>query len=135
VLAKIVARSARNNGNVRLGLGFVVRRDRELHAYRPSGAERGSQRVGRQLSGHRVGRALRLSHDQAAREQLDGLVLVEDTQLDQPVVFLARPAARADERFPDGAAHAATLATPSQEVNVPNPGRVYFGRLWASPKR
>jgi len=92
----------------------IVEGDRKLDPHRPPDPESRPERVG---------------------GQRDWLVLVEDAQLDQPVVLPPRPPAGAEGRLADRARHGDTLASPSEEVNVSEPGRVYFGRLWAYPKR
>jgi hypothetical protein len=56
---------------------------------------------------------------------------VEQVELDQAIVLAACPAA--DEGLGDGAWHAATLSPRGGQCL--EPGRVYFERLWAYPKR
>ena len=78
MLDRIIPRRAVNDRDIGFGLGLCVERDWKLYTHRPSGPESSPQRLGRELGCHGVWRALRLPYDQAAREQLDGLVLVED---------------------------------------------------------
>ena len=84
---------------------IVVEGERKLHPNRQPDPERRPERVGRQLGRRGVRRALRLSNDQAAGQKLDRLVLVEDPQLDQPVVLPPRPPAGAEGRLADRARH------------------------------
>ncbi len=135
MLPEIVTRGAADDRDVGFGLGLVVQRDRKLNPHRPAGSEGGPQHVGGQLRGYSVRRTLRLSYDQATGVKLDGRVLVEHAELDQKVVLVTRPSARANDRLPDGPAQARTLATPSQQVNVPTRGVYTSGRLWGYPKR
>jgi hypothetical protein len=85
----MVTRRARDDGDVWLGLRIGVERQRELDAHGPSHAECRPQLVLGELDGHGVRGPLRLHDDQASGQELDGLVLVEQAQLDQPGVLLA----------------------------------------------
>src|SRR5207244_6517433 len=103
--APAVDPGARHDGDVGLGLRFVVQRDGSLRAHEPARTERRTQRVLDQTDGRVVRLALRLADDQLAAQQLDRLARLEHADLDQPIVLGARPAAPAY-----ALAHGPTLA-------------------------
>ena len=68
------------------GIAQTPAGDEEGHEEPP---RRRPQRILDELGSHGVRGPLRLPHDQATGQELDGLVLVEHAQVDQPVVLLA----------------------------------------------
>ena len=91
----VVAMSAGDDGDVGLGLGFVVERKRRLLADRPSGAECGTQPLGDDRHADGMAAPLRLGDDQLSADQLDGLVVPEHTDLRETFVLTARPSSPA----------------------------------------
>jgi len=68
----------------------------KLDAHSPTRSERVAQHVTGQIDGGGVWRVLRLGDDQAALEQLDRIVLVEEAEIEQAGVLLPRPPPRSD---------------------------------------
>jgi hypothetical protein len=87
----VITRTSGRRHDIGLGPGLIVERDSILHAYDPASSQRRPQRISGQAHSRRVAAARGLSHDHLATQQLDGLVLMRNADVDQPVVFDARP--------------------------------------------
>ena len=85
-----VARRSRHDREIGLGLGVGIDGNGPLGPDHPPGSKYGPQRIQGQTDGDHVRRALGLGDDQLAADALDGLVLVEDAQID-PWPSRARP--------------------------------------------
>src|SRR5258708_26889568 len=81
--------------------------------------------LGGEQRGRRVRARLRLLHEQEPVEQLDRVVLVEESVIDQPRIFAARPAMQGR---PLRLLHARMLSAPYGGVNVPDGGYPDAGR-------
>src|SRR5262249_12537509 len=105
---------------VRLRLGLVVERDGKLGTYRPAFSERSLQGLLHELRCGRVRGVLRLLDNQLAADELDRLVLVEDAERNQPVVFRPCPALCSERRLSRG--HVRSLPAGITGVNVYHTG-------------
>ena len=93
---EIVLDSPANHCNVGLWLGGVVEGDRELRPHVIAATKRPVQRDPDPEAGGRMTTALRLPEHEPTVEQLDAVVFVESTSLDQRLVFEAGQPGRAD---------------------------------------
>src|SRR5206468_3508310 len=107
--AEKVAGAAPDHDEVWLRLRLVIQRDRILDADDPAWPKDRGQRSQRQAHGHCVRAALRLGDDKLARDQLDGIVLAEDTHVEQPPVLRPGPPPPASNRITHHEARLAAL--------------------------
>ena len=105
VCARIVARRTAHDADIGLGLRTVVEDDRALRLDEPPVTERALQRLRRQEHRRPMRAMLRLLHEEMAVQQLDRIVLVEHTLVDQAAVLEA--------------VHAAIVSAAPRRVNVP----------------
>jgi hypothetical protein len=87
----VVARRPAHDADIRLGLGAIVENDRALRLDEPAVAERPLQCLRGEQDRRPVRAALRLLDDQQPVEQLDRIVLVEKTVVDQALLLVASP--------------------------------------------
>jgi len=85
-------RFAGHHGDVGLGLGVVIERDRKLRVDLPNVAKDAAQRGQYTADRGRVAAALRFSDHEQAVQQLQALAGLEHSQLDQTLVLSASPA-------------------------------------------
>lgn len=114
VLAAVVTPRAGHHRNIRLGFRFLVERDEPLRPHHPTGSEGRTQRLLDETDRRVMRLTLGLGNDQLTAEQFDPVARLEHADLDQSVVFRARPSARLDTF-----AHGPTVAWPLDAVNVP----------------
>src|SRR5262245_43811722 len=98
VPGEIIPRLPGNHDDIGLGLRFVVEGDGILQPDQPAVPEGHPEGPRREGDGRRVRRALRLGDDELAAEQLDGLVLLKEADLDQLIVFPPGPVSVANWR-------------------------------------
>ena len=95
-MTAIELRHAADDGDVGLGLGIIIERDRNLWPHVIPATERPIERDPDAKAGGRMTAALGLAEDEAPAKELDGVVLAEDASLDQRLVLEAGQARRGD---------------------------------------
>ena len=118
MVREIVARVAANDGEIWLGLRVGLDRDRVLLADQPARSEREPEGVGHERDGRRVRSVLRLGDDQLAADQLDGLVLPDDSEISEASVLLPRPWSESRRIRPHHAHATRDPTTPSTSTLV-----------------
>src|ERR1043166_6515473 len=110
-------RISRHDRDIGLGLGVIVKRDRELGIDLPRFAESILKRGYHPTDASVVATALWLANHEQAVEQFDVLVPLEHAAFDQPLVLEPGPAARLQShRLCRG--HAAERSNATKAVNV-----------------
>jgi len=113
---QVVSRPARHDDDVGLGLRLLVERDRLLLPHVVGAAERFLEHGAHERDDRGVARALRLSGDEEAVEQLDPIFRAEDARLDEAVISLAWHPPQRKRRRVHGCCHDTTIVVSAQPL-------------------